>query len=160
MKRHALLAAVLSFAVVLVGWIAPASSQPQRQRSDESIQEWQKNSLRPPQGGKVEPGPFPEPMQSDQDARRAFTNESWNTFSDLDRKITALGKKMEAQGAEVKAEATKAWDDLKTRQAAARTGLDKLSSASDEGWEGAKSDATAALNGLKSAYNKAASYFR
>ncbi|HEY3275358.1 MAG TPA: hypothetical protein VGJ94_01965 [Syntrophorhabdaceae bacterium] len=128
------------------------------QRSDESIQEWQKDILRFPQGGKVETG-IPEPTVGRAQTRQGFIEEAWSSFRDLDRKIYDLGRKIERRG-EPGPDAQKSWEDLKVKREETRKQLTALPSVSKEAWESAKSETNGSLDNLNVAYNKTASYFR
>jgi Skp family chaperone for outer membrane proteins len=96
----------------------------------------------------------------DQSKMQVYKKELQSELRAIDKKIAALGKKVKKEGAKLKGEAKESWDDLKAKQAAAKSKLKDLAGAGKETWEKTKSEADAVLDDLKKAYDKAASYFK
>jgi septal ring factor EnvC (AmiA/AmiB activator) len=78
----------------------------------------------------------------------------------LDKKIGALENKVKHQEAKMKEEAKESWNDLKAKQNEAKGHLKSIASAGKDTWEKAKTEADSALESLRKAYDKAASYFK
>jgi hypothetical protein len=90
----------------------------------------------------------------------AYKKDIQNEMRALDKKIAALDKKIRQQGSKLEGEAKQAWDDLKAKQKVMKGKLKGLSSATQETWEKAKTEAEAAKEDLQKAFDKVASYFK
>ena len=92
--------------------------------------------------------------------KESFKAEAKKSIKELDEKITALGKEIKKQGANAKDEAKESWKDLKAKQKEAKKQLKALYKAGGKTWDKTKDGFNAALDELKKAYDKAASYFK
>jgi ElaB/YqjD/DUF883 family membrane-anchored ribosome-binding protein len=101
-----------------------------------------------------------EPKQADKTNRESFNKEANKMIQDLDKKISTLGKKVKKEGAKIKTEAKESWESLKAKQTVAKKKLKDLSAAGEEAWDKVKSEADAALEEVRKAYDKAVSYFK
>ena len=112
------------------------------------------------QQGKAKVKATSTPGQSQKGEQENLQKEAKKMLRDLDKEITALGKQVKMQGSKLQAEAKDSWETLKSKQQVARKKVKELSSASGEAWEKAKSEVDSALDELRKAYDKAASYFK
>ena len=149
MKRCALLGVVLLACVLLVARPSPVCSQ----KAEEPAQK----SAITPQEGKAAGDTSAQPPK---EKREGFQKEAQKMIGDLDKKITALGKKVKKEGSKIEAEARQGWDELKAKQKVAKNKVKNLSGKGEEVWEKAKSEADAALDEVRKAYDKAVSHFK
>ena len=119
----------------------------------------QKSAVTGQEGKEQMRGTGESPEQADKNVA-AYKKDLKKELRVLDKKIALLDKKVKKQGSKLEGEAKESWTYLKEQQKAAQSKLKGLSSASKETWEKAKSEADAALDDLKKAYDKAASYFK
>jgi TolA-binding protein len=94
------------------------------------------------------------------ESMETYKKELQEDLRELDKKISVLAEKMKKRGARLQAEAKESWNELRAKEKTARARLKDLSSSSREAWEKAKSEAGAAMDEVRKAYDRAASYFK
>ena len=145
MKPYGIIGLMLAFCVVMA---APPS-----------LVSAQKSAVTGQEGKEQMRGTGASPEQADKNVA-AYKKDLKKELQVLDKKIALLDKKVKKQGSKLEGEAKESWTYLKEQQKAAQSKLKALSSASKETWEKAKSEADAALDDLKKAYDKTVSYFK
>ena len=135
MKLYRCLGIVLVVGAALVSWPLVVSSQEPSKKAASGEQ-------------------MNQPEQSKMDKYKKDFEKEMRAF---DKKIANLGSKVKQQGSKAGTEAKESWNDLKVKQTHAKN---KLKSLSKEAWEKTKTEADAAREDLRKAYDKAASYFK
>lgn len=78
----------------------------------------------------------------------------------LNKKIADLDKKIRLQGSKLEGEAKEAWEDMKAKQKVLKDKLKAFSSATQKTWGKTRSEAEAAKEDLRKAFEKVEGYFK